>query len=166
MHIREAIVGDGENLAILIKQVEAQSEYMLMEAGERKLSVEQQQKMIDRFNRSGNSAILLAETDEQQLVGYIIIVGGTAKRTLHSAYLVVGILKDYCGMGVGTSLFQHLDQWAREKELSRLELTVVTENEAAVSLYKKSGFDIEGVKRGSFVKDGEFFDEYYMGKLI
>lgn len=48
----------------------------------------------------------------------------------------------------------------------RLELTVVTENRAAVALYKKDGFLIEGVKKHSLMIDGKAFDEYYMVKIL
>lgn len=69
-------------------------------------------------------------------------------------------------MGLGTSLFQQLEKWAINQNIVRLELTVVTQNEAGIGLYKKSGFEIEGTKRKSLLIDGKCFDEYYMSKLI
>ncbi|WP_428848894.1 GNAT family N-acetyltransferase [Terribacillus saccharophilus] len=50
--------------------------------------------------------------------------------------------------------------------VSRLELTVITENKAGVALYKKSGFDIEGTKRNSLIINGKTYDEYCMSKLL
>jgi RimJ/RimL family protein N-acetyltransferase len=50
--------------------------------------------------------------------------------------------------------------------IHRLELTVVTENQAGLQLYKKMGFEIEGTKRQSLYIDGKFVDEYYMSKLV
>ena len=79
---------------------------------------------------------------------------------------MVGILKKYTNQGIGTAFFQYLDAWAQEQKVNRLELTVVCENEAAVHLYKKAGFEIEGTKRMSFRLNGKFLDEYYMAKLI
>jgi RimJ/RimL family protein N-acetyltransferase len=94
-----------------------------------------------------------------------VAIGGNARRNKHSAYIVVGILKDYRGQGVGTKLFKELEQWAFNHNIHRLELTVVTRNETGLSLYKKMGFQIEGTKRHSLFIDGEFVDEYYMSKL-
>jgi len=45
-------------------------------------------------------------------------------------------------------------------------LTVVTQNKAGLSLYKKMGFEIEGTKRDSLFIDGKYVDEYYMSKLL
>lgn len=47
----------------------------------------------------------------------------------------------------------------------RLELTVMENNESGVALYKKMGFDIEGMKRDSLY-DGQYINEYYMSKLL
>lgn len=165
MFIREANVDDAEQLNQLIKQVESESIYMLMEAGERKTTVEQQRKRIEQFEQETNSTIFVAE-EADKLVGYLLAIGGSVKKTRHSAYLVIGILEEYRGQRIGTALFQSVDEWAKSCHISRLELTVVTENKAAVALYKKSGFDIEGTKRNSLMIDEIPFDEYYMAKLL
>ncbi len=93
-------------------------------------------------------------------------VGGNAKRNKHSAYIVMGILGEYRGKGIGAMLFKKLEQWAFNHNIHRLELTVVTRNKAAISLYKKVGFEIEGTKRHSLFIDSEFVDEYNMSKLL
>ncbi|WEG14467.1 GNAT family N-acetyltransferase [Pullulanibacillus sp. KACC 23026] len=165
MLIREIRIDDAENLITLIKEVEDQSDFMLMEAGERKTTPEQQQKQLERINQQTNSTLFVAE-ENGKLVGYLIVLGGTVKRTKHCAYLVVGILQDYRGQGIGTKLFDNVTKWALKHNLSRLELTVVTENKAGVALYKKSGFDIEGTRRNSLVIEGRTFNEYYMSKLV
>ena len=49
--------------------------------------------------------------------------------------------------------------------LLRLELTVYTDNAAALRLYRKFGFDIEGTHRGFALRDGVFVDAYAMARL-
>lgn len=73
---------------------------------------------------------------------------------------------DFRGEGIGTLLFEELERWAAKHHLHRLELTVVTRNEAGVSLYEKMGFELEGIKRDSLLINGEFLDEYYMAKIL
>jgi len=165
MIIREIKVSDAESLVQLIRQVEEESEFMLMEAGERQITTEQQRTRIENMEKSENSTIFVAEKDNN-LTGYLFAIGGTARRTKHSVYIVIGILKDYRGQGIGTKLFARLEEWAREQSLRRLELTTVTRNEPGVALYKKMGFEIEGTKKDSLFIDGEFVDEYYMSKLL
>ncbi len=136
-----------------------------MEPGERQITPKQQRKTLERMTQDSGSTIFVAEENDR-LIGYLIAIVGSAKRTRHSAYLVIGILKACRGKGIGTALFQYLDSWAKEHMITRLELTTVTSNEAGLALYKKSGFEIEGTKRHSLIISGEFYDEYYMSKII
>lgn len=165
MIIREVESFDAEQLVNLMEQVDQTSQYMLWEAGERKIETENQLKMIKTFKDARNSTILVAEK-ENKLVGYVFAIGGSSNRNKHSAYIVTGILREYRGQGIGTKLFNELREWALKNNINRLELTVVTKNEAGLSLYQKVGFEIEGTKRNSLVIDGEFVDEYYMSKLL
>lgn len=165
MFIREIKPDDAERLAKLIKLVERESQYMLFESGERNTGPEQQRKRIEVMKQEDNSTIFVAEENDE-LVGYLFAMGGNAKRNKHSVYLVIGILSEYRGLGLGTKLFKQLQEWATKHSIHRLELTVVNRNEAGLKLYKKMGFDIEGTKRDSLYIDGEFVDEYYMSKLL
>lgn len=165
MLIRKIKIEDAEDFINLIKNVESNSDFMLLEPGERKITLENQRNQIKRIEQQSNSTIFVAE-DEGNLVGYLIAIGGEVKRTRHSAYLVIGVLEEYRGKGLGASLLNSVTKWAKEHNISRLELTTVTQNEAGIALYKKNGFEIEGIKRNSLVIDGTPFDEYYMSKLF
>lgn len=162
--IREVKRTDAEKLSKLIQKIDNDSKYMLWSAGERKISPEMQLKMIESFLSKPNSTIFVAD-ENNNLVGYLLVNGGQTKKNAHAAYVVIGIDKAHRGKGIGTQLFDHLDKWAIEKELHRLELTVVTSNKGAVSLYKKQGFEIEGTKKHSLYIEDRFYDEYYMAKI-
>jgi len=138
---------------------------MLMEPGERKLTTEQQRKQLEQIEKQSNSTIFVVEKEEE-LVGFLLVRGGIARRTKHSGYIVVGLLKEYCGRGLGTKLFERLEEWARVHDILRLELSVVTQNEVGLSLYKKMGFEIEGTKHNSLIIDNKFFHEHFMAKLL
>ncbi|MGJ9383087.1 N-acetyltransferase family protein [Salipaludibacillus sp. CF4.18] len=165
MKVREIETSDAEKLANLTKRVDESSQYMLWESGERDIQTKNQLKMIKGMKDAENSTILVAEKDND-LVGYLIAIGGNARRKRYSAYIVIGILKAYRGQGIGTKLFNELEQWAASNNIRRLELTVVTKNEGGLRLYKKVGFEMEGIKRNSLFIDGDFVDEYYMSKLL
>ena len=65
-------------------------------------------------------------------------------------------------------LLEEVVEWAQAGGiLRRLQLTVQTRNQAAVHLYQKYGFVIEGrQERGAYIEEGEFIDVYLMGRLI
>jgi len=165
MEIRPIKISDAERFVHLIKKVESESPFMLYEAGERMIELKQQEKRIETMQKEGNCTIFVAEVNTE-LIGYLIALGGNAKRNKHSVYVVIGILTQYQGTGIGTKLFAYLEDWAADHHVHRLELTVITRNEAGVRLYKKMGFEIEGTKRHSLFIDGKFEDEYHMSKLL
>lgn len=100
MLIREIRIEDAENLLVLIKEVESTSTFMLMEPGERETTLEQQQKRIELLDKQKNSTIFVAE-ENGKFIGYLFVMGGSVKRTKHTAYLVIGILQEYRGKGIG-----------------------------------------------------------------
>ncbi|CEG29202.1 GNAT family N-acetyltransferase [Bacillus sp. B-jedd] len=165
MVVRKAIPEDGAKLAELIKHVEATSGFMMFGAGERKMTSGQGEEMVGRFAADETSALFVAEKADE-LIGYLIAVGGGAPRKRHCAYLVAGIAEFHRGTGVGTKLFESLEDWAPKAGIHRLELTVMAHNKAAIALYEKMGFSIEGTKHHSLKIDGRYVDEYYMFKLI
>src|SRR5699024_11716300 len=101
--IREIKNDNEENLIKLIKNIESQSDFMLVEPGERKTTFLQQRKHLKEIDQQNNSTIFVAEV-EDELVGYLIAIGGSVKRTEHSAYIVIGMLQSYRGIVIGTEL--------------------------------------------------------------
>ena len=154
---------DAERLWEMMNRLDYETKYMLYEPGERTKNLTRIEALISN-SVEGDDFLLVAEA-EDQIVGYISAQKGSLKRIAHSAYIVVGVLKDYRGQGIGTEFFKQLDAWAEEKEVTRLELTVICENEVAKHLYEKNGFEVEGVKRKSVFVDGRYLDEYYMSKV-
>ncbi|PLS16947.1 hypothetical protein CVD28_14935 [Bacillus sp. M6-12] len=59
-----------------------------------------------------------------------------------------------------------MEQWAISHSINRIELTVLSHNVRALSLYKKMGFEVEGTKKNSLFIDGTYADGYYMAKIL
>jgi putative acetyltransferase len=53
------------------------------------------------------------------------------------------------------------DNWLK---LKRVELSVFTDNEPAIALYKIMGFAVEGTKKYSAVRNGAHIDEFLMAR--
>lgn len=162
--IRPVQVTDAADYLKLSQKID-ESNFMLYEPGEKKTTVEQQQMVIEKILSQNKSTLFVAESDDQ-LVGFILALGGNLKRNQHSAYLVLGVLEEYQGKGIATKLFNQVFIWAKEKEISRLELTVIKTNFKAFNLYRKMGFVLEGEKVNSLIINGEPVNEYYLYKLL
>ena len=165
MIIRTAAIDDAEQLLNLQKQLDNETTFMLYEPGERKRTLEEQARYIQQHLDEQHSTILVAE-HEQRLVGYLSATGASLQRIKHTVYVVIGILQAFTGQGIGTQLFERLEQWARQQQIHRLELTVMTNNQAGIALYQKMGFSIEGLRKDACVVNNAYVDEYYMAKLL
>ena len=165
MPIRTIRLDDAEQFLNLGKRLDEETQFMMLEPGERTTTVEEQRNHIERLLLQGNSTIFVVEHNGH-LVGYVQASGGEFRRNRHSAYIVIGILQEFSGQGIGGQLFAALEEWARQNAISRLELTVMTHNRAGQALYRKRGFAIEGTKKHSLLINGKYVDEYYMAKVL
>jgi RimJ/RimL family protein N-acetyltransferase len=50
--------------------------------------------------------------------------------------------------------------------MHRLELGVMINNAAGIALYTKMGFVIEGTRKHAYLVDGQWVDEYLMGRML
>jgi putative acetyltransferase len=87
-------------------------------------------------------------------------------RRRHVGVIGITVHDDWQGKGVGTALMRAgvdlADNWLN---LTRLELEVYTDNEAAIRLYERFGFEVEGTLRQHAFRDGQYVDSHMMGRL-
>jgi RimJ/RimL family protein N-acetyltransferase len=138
---------------------------MMLEPGERQMTIEQQRLNLHNLLVTDNSMVFLAE-NEGEPIGFLWANGGSYRRNHHNVHIVIGIRAAFTNQGVGTRLFQACEAWARQHGLHRLELTVMTHNHLGIALYKKMGFEIEGTALDALVVDGKYVNLHYMRKLL
>lgn len=119
-------------------------------------------------NLSESEHLLVAEVEENGLKKVVGVIGmhvNKNPRLSHSASVGISVHRDYQGKGIGRALFNKIidlaDNWLM---LVRLELSVFTDNEKAINLYKSLGFEIEGIKKYAAIRNGKYEDEYMMGR--
>lgn len=164
IEIRERNIDDVNEFCEFLNKLDDEAEYMLFEKGERNISKERIQKNIESVVNDGNKCYIALTNGK--IIGYLIAVRESFIRTNHVAVVVTGILEEYCSKGIGYLLLQNIIEWASTNKIKRLELTVITENERAINLYKKCGFEIEGTRKASTLKNGMYYDEFYMSKIL
>lgn len=163
--IREARKADASIYKGLIESLESESDFLLFGQGERVSTIEQVQGLLMKVTGEENSIIFLSEKEEG-VMGHVTVFGGGAPRNRHVGSVITGVLEKAQGSGLAQTLFSCLFEWAVEKGISRLELTVMVHNERAVNFYERMGFEKEGIKKQSLVVHGTPVDEYMMAKIL
>ncbi len=111
-------------------------------------------------------AVIKSEADQEIVVGTAGLNVYANHRLRHSGFIGIMIHRDYQGKGVGTALMQTLidiaDNWLM---LVRVELSVFEDNDKAIHLYEKFGFEKEGIKRLAAIRNGKYVNEYSMSRI-
>lgn len=110
--------------------------------------------------------MLVAEVDGRVVGNLGLHPASRSPRRRHAAAIGMSVHDDWQRRGVGSALLvaalDIADNWLNYR---RLELTVYTDNAAALALYRKFGFAIEGTHRDFAFRDGRFVDAYAMARL-
>jgi RimJ/RimL family protein N-acetyltransferase len=165
--IRPAVPDDAVGMLELMRSVADEAHNgILYSRGDSLRTLEEQRKLIEQRMASGNSMMLLAEA-EGQIIGYISCIGGIINATKHTVGLAIMVNKEWRGKGIGTALMERIIEWAHGNPIiHRVELEVFTINPRAAHIYEKLGFQLEGIKRQVYFKDGQFVDAKVMAMIF
>jgi putative acetyltransferase len=108
---------------------------------------------------------LVAEMDGE-IVGQIGLEAVQVPRRRHVGQIGMAVKDDFQGQGVGGKLMgAAIDLAENWLNISRIELTVFTDNEPAMALYKKYEFQIEGEGVNYAFRNGKFVNVYHMARI-
>lgn len=96
--------------------------------------------MIDNENK-----IILVARDNDIILGYVygfIQDNGNLFNNKMAKLDALFVKEQYRGNGIARSLIREFINWAREKEVAYVELTVCKDNTNAIDLYQNEGFSI------------------------
>jgi len=124
-------------------------------------------EVIQRWINNIKNLIPLVAEYNNRIVGYASIYKFQHPRRKGIGDLAIYLHQDFHNVGLGTAMMKKLLQLAKEHKMHKLELYVVEDNKAAVALYKKFGFKIEGISKDSFFgSDGKYHNMIHMGLLL
>lgn len=146
------------------QELDAQTANLMLEPAERPKTVALQEAQIAALLSTGDGFLVAAENGA--IVGFLMLARGRWARTRHSASLAMGILRSHQRRGLGLRLMAAAERWAFEHGVTRLELTVRTDNASAIALYEKCGFTRDGRRPRSLLIAGIYVDELYMSRLL
>ena len=127
--------------------------------------IESSQSLIQRV-LSGEGVQRFAVTPEDDVVGWCDIIRHRMEGFRHASRMGMGVLPAYRGAGLGRRLLTETLDAARALSIERVELEVFASNTAAIALYEKLGFVVEGHKTRARKIDGTYDDDVIMALLL
>ena len=100
-------------------------------------------------------AIYLHKSVWSTLKSFILMVlmNDNRKPNSNEVYIeMLGVAPAWRGEGVAAKLLAHAETAAKQEAVAALALSVVSDNEAAITLYKKCGFEITQKKQSRILK--------------
>ncbi len=164
--IRKATADYAQNMIDFYNVVGGESDYLSFGAGEFKRDLQEYQDFITATSKELNSIMLLA-TLNSEIIGIATINSSQKERTKHVGTLGIVVSEKYTGMGLGKVLMNELLEWARNNGITRKISLVTNENNTkAIDLYKKLGFEKEGLlKKDNFIR-GTYHNTVVMGLFL
>ncbi len=123
--------------------------------------------VIDRWLGNLKNMIALVAACNSKIGGHASIYRFPNERTTGLGDLIIYVHQDFQNKGLGTLMLKKLVAVARNQKLHKIVLEVVAENAAAVHLYQKVGFRVEGTAKESyFGEDEKYHDLLIMGLIL
>ncbi len=164
VHVRRAGPGDAAALVELARAVGAEPEGWLITNGEWRTTSEER-RYLRAVRRHSHAAVFVAETADG-IVGRISLARDSHPASEHIADLGLMVAEPFRRQGVGRTLMDAAESWAREVGVHKLELHVFPYNTAAIGLYEGMGYEREGYRRDHYRRSGGYVDAILMAKVI
>lgn len=157
---------DVHQLIDFLNTIGGETDYLTFGLNDFPISAEEEVVLINDCLKNNTSLILVGKTNNK-IISQLYLEVSTQPRLAHIGHLGLSVSKAYWGKSVGTKMLAEAINWAKNKQLAKLQLQVRTDNMNAIHLYKKFAFSIEGTVTNSLRINNSDYDEFLMGlKLI
>lgn len=165
--IRSADIKDAASILELAKAVINEEIYQLTSSKEFNITLEQEEKWIEAHLNNSEHIVLVAEMNSK-IVGLLNFQNGSRTRIAHTGEFGMSVVKEFRNQGIGFLLLSSLIEWAEKNYIiEKINLSVHGNNERAIALYKKLGFEVEGVKKHELkYSENIYIDLVTMGRFV
>lgn len=155
---RHAVVSDAQAIVDYIHIVAAETDNLSFGADAVPITLESEITYLKAMENAHSSAHFVAVCD-QEIIATSNLSTKERPRLAHVASLGISVRKDYWRMGVGFELMEMMITWAKATGIIRkINLTVRSDNDGAIALYKKCGFEYVGTLHDELRIDVESVD--------
>ncbi|WP_342565927.1 GNAT family N-acetyltransferase [Paenibacillus sp. FSL R7-0345] len=163
--IRSAVREDAAELSAVRLQIDGETENMERRQGEAFIDATGFEDVIRKDTEAERNLFLVAEV-KGRIAGFARCEGSGLSRNAHKVEFGICILRAFWGQGIGYSLLQQATSWADQQGIVKMVLTVLETNTGAISLYRKFGFETEGMlKKDKLLADGTYYSTLVMGRF-
>jgi len=163
--IRAIEASDARAFILLQEEILQQTDFLYNVENELDLTVQQLRKNLAYWKQLKNRTILLCILNGN-FAGYAVIHGYKHSKAKHVASIHMAVKEEHQRKGIGSALIKAAEEWASQRDISRLELSVMEHNDAALQLFKKHGFQHEGTRVNAIKLNDTFIAEYSLYKLL
>ena len=142
--VRNAVASDARALRDIMQRTHAEIDYLRSYPDEQSADDEQEARSLAETERSDDEVELVAVVDGKIVGSAGVTAVGSRRKVAHRACFGISVLKEQWGMGIGRALMEACIDCARRAGYAQLELDVVADNERAMSLYRRAGFEEYG----------------------
>jgi RimJ/RimL family protein N-acetyltransferase len=159
--IRRALPADAAALVALARAVGSEPEGWLITRDTWR-SAGDERRYLRALKRHSGAAVFVAETAGGEIVGRLSVARDPHPASRHVADLGLMVAAGHRRLGIGRALLEQAVAWAREADVSKLELHVFPHNEPAIALYEQFGFVREGYRRAHYRRGDDYLDAILM----
>lgn len=163
--ITKAAIDDSEQIVKFLNRIGGETDFLTFGLNEFPFSIEEERTIIKECLEQELCLMLIGKIGED-IVSQLFLKVSSQPRLSHIAHLGISVSKLYWGKSIGTQMVLAAINWAKNKNLTKLQLQVRTDNIGAIELYKKLGFTIEGTITQSSKINNVYFNDYIMGLQI
>ena len=146
--IRKASASDAENILDYCKVIGGESDNLTFGAEGVAMTVERERAYLNSILHSDSQLYLVAENDGE-IIGTAVFTSFAKPRLAHRAEISLSVKKAMWGNHIGTRFMEKIIDFARNTAGSEIiSLEVRSDNERAIALYKKFGFEKIGTFHG------------------
>lgn len=165
--IRRATKGDEKRYAEMSSQMYLETRFLSRCEGDEFPSAESLGGFIEEVEFSDKEILLLAVYHDTIVGSGAITACLNRAKMKHKCELDISILKAYWHLGIGKALMSTLIEFAQSAGYEQINLYVASDNEQAIRLYEKLGFQATGREVHAMKHaDGDYSDWIFMTKFL
>lgn len=153
--VRRARLEDLSGLAGVIRQVTAGRTYIVGE------SVADQLAHADTLLHGDpeEPPIYFVAIVDGEVIGWANLERRDEVKLREVAYLTVGLLDEYRGLSIGSTLLDRAVSWAGQHGFRKVASNIPATNESAIAFLEDNGWEVEAVRPDHYTIDGRPVDE-------